>query len=109
MFKLSSVSKHFGVHRIFDDLNLELFPQEKVALIGPHRSGKSTLLRILAGIEPYQRGYVSVPDWTWVGYLPQMVPGAAETVADMFQAAREDYFRIKGRSVVAGQLPAWPG
>lgn len=109
MFKLSSVSKHFGVHRIFDDLNLELFPQEKVALIGPHRSGKSTLLRILAGIEPYQRGYVSVPDWTWVGYLPQTVLGTAQTVADMFQAAREDYFRIKGRSIVAGQLPCLAG
>jgi len=109
MFKLCSVSKHFGIHRVFDDLTLELYPQEKVALIGPHGSGKSTLLRILAGIEPYQQGYVSAPDWTWVGYLPQTVSGTAQTVTDMLQSAREDYVRIKGNFRAAGQLPCLAG
>ena len=109
MFRLDTVSKHFGSHRVFEDVNLGLYPQERVALIGPRGCGKSTLLRILAGMEPYQQGHVSPPDWTWVGYLPQEVPRTNQTVADMFQAARDDYFRIKGESLPSGCLPCLAG
>ncbi len=109
MFRLDTVSKQFGSHCVFEDVNLDLYPQEKVALIGPRGSGKSTLLRILAGMESYQRGRISPPDWTWVGYLPQEAPRTNQTVADMFQAARDDYFRVKGESLPSGCPPSLAG
>lgn len=109
MFKLDTVSKQFGSHRVFEDVNLDLYPQEKVALIGPRGSGKSTLLRIMAGMESYQQGHVSPPAWTWVGYLPQEAPRTNQTVVDMFQAARDDYFRIKGKSLPSGCPPCLAG
>lgn len=109
MFRLDTVSKQFGSHCVFEDVNLDLYPQEKVALIGPRGSGKSTLLRILAGMEPYQQGHVSPPAWTWIGYLPQEVPRTNQTVADMFQAARDDYFRIKKESLPLGCAPCLAG
>jgi ATPase subunit of ABC transporter with duplicated ATPase domains len=109
MLKLSAVSKYFGSHRIFEDVNLALYPQERVALIGPRQSGKSTLLRILAGIEPCQRGHVAAPRWTWFGYLPQDVPRTNHTVAEMYQAARDSYFQMKGDSVPTGCPPCLGG
>jgi ATPase subunit of ABC transporter with duplicated ATPase domains len=56
---LRNVAKRFGDHVIFEQLNLELHPGERVALLGRNGSGKTTLLRILTGLDRPDAGEVS--------------------------------------------------
>jgi iron(III) transport system ATP-binding protein len=57
---LDAVSLHFGSIQAVDDVSLDVTPGEIVALLGPSGSGKSSLLRIIAGIERPTSGRVSL-------------------------------------------------
>jgi len=58
--ELSGVTKSFGSHRVLDDISLDLPDVHAFVLIGPSGGGKSTLLRILAGLERAETGRVAV-------------------------------------------------
>jgi polar amino acid transport system ATP-binding protein len=58
--ELSGVSKTFGAHRVLDDISLDLPSVHAFVLIGPSGGGKSTLLRILAGLERAETGHVAI-------------------------------------------------
>ena len=78
------ITKSFGATVVLDGVSLTLGPGSRVAIVGPNGIGKSTLLRILAGIEAPDRGSVTtMPSTLTVGYLPQE-PDArpGERVAD---------------------------
>ena len=71
MIQLSSARKHFGSKLLFEDLHWLLTPKDRVGLVGGNGTGKSTLLKVLAGIEPLDKGTLSVAKGTTTGYLPQ--------------------------------------
>ena len=58
--ELSGVTKSFGAHRVLDGISLELPAVQSFVLIGPSGGGKSTLLRILAGLESVDAGGVAI-------------------------------------------------
>ena len=58
--ELSGVTKSFGTHRVLDAVSLDLPNVHAFVLIGPSGGGKSTLLRILAGLERPESGTVSI-------------------------------------------------
>jgi len=58
--ELSGVTKSFGAHRVLDDISLHLPALHAFVLIGPSGGGKSTLLRILAGLERPEKGRVAI-------------------------------------------------
>jgi polar amino acid transport system ATP-binding protein len=60
MIKLEGVSKSFGEHRVVDDLDLTVTAGERVALIGASGSGKSTILRMLIGLERPDAGTIEI-------------------------------------------------
>jgi len=66
-----NLSKSYGDKTLFDSLNFGIEQGQKVALIGLNGSGKSSLLKILAGIESPDTGKVSVRKGIKIGYLPQ--------------------------------------
>jgi sulfate/thiosulfate transport system ATP-binding protein len=56
--RVSHLSKSFGPVKVVDDVSFEVRPGELVALLGPSGGGKSTILRIIAGLEPADSGEV---------------------------------------------------
>jgi polar amino acid transport system ATP-binding protein len=60
MISVRNVGKAYGVHRVLDDVSLEVAKGEVVCIIGPSGSGKSTLLRCINGLEHYDEGAIAI-------------------------------------------------
>ncbi len=71
---LSKAVKNFGFKKILDDFNFEVNTNEKVALIGPNGTGKSTILKIINKEEELDEGILSIRKGATIGYLPQIPP-----------------------------------
>src|SRR5580692_1333668 len=71
MIQLSEAGKRFGPRILFEDLNWLITPNERVGIVGANGTGKSTLLKVLAGIEHLDYGSVNSAKGIRAGYLPQ--------------------------------------
>ena len=69
---LAGVGKGFGAHTVLHDVSLTVGPRSRLGLVGPNGVGKSTLLRLLGGLEQPDAGTVTLtPATLAAGYLPQ--------------------------------------
>jgi len=73
MIALSNICKQYGRRVLLVDASFQLNPGEKVGLVGPNGSGKTTIFRMIAGEEAPDAGELSVPKRTTVGYFRQDV------------------------------------
>ena len=73
MISFSRISKQYGRQILFVDASFQLNPGDKVGLVGPNGSGKTTVFRMIAGEEVPDDGDVSVPKKVSVGYFRQDV------------------------------------
>jgi ATP-binding cassette subfamily F protein 3 len=71
MIHLSSAGKRFGAKTLFEGLNWVVAPGDRVGLVGGNGTGKSTLLKVLAGLETLDEGSISAGKGITTGYLPQ--------------------------------------
>jgi len=71
MIQLSSAGKRFGPKLLFDNLDWLITPRDRVGLVGANGTGKSTLLKILGGLESLDYGSITAAKNTTFGYLPQ--------------------------------------
>ena len=72
MLHADHVSRNHGAQTVLDDVSLTVGPESRIGVVGPNGIGKSTLLRILAGLEEPDAGSVRrSPATTTVGWLPQ--------------------------------------
>src|SRR5881227_3066527 len=71
MIQLSSAGKRFGPKLLFDGLDWLVTPRDRVGLVGANGTGKSTLLKILAGTESLDYGTRVATKGMSAGYLPQ--------------------------------------
>jgi ATP-binding cassette subfamily F protein 3 len=71
MIQLNSAGKRYGHKLLFEGADLLITPRDRVGLVGANGTGKSTLLKILAGSETLDYGNVSVAKGISAGYLPQ--------------------------------------
>jgi ATPase subunit of ABC transporter with duplicated ATPase domains len=70
--QLAGVGRQHGAQVVLEQVTLTIGPQARIGLVGPNGVGKSTLLRILAGLEPLDAGTVTrAPERLTVGYLAQ--------------------------------------
>lgn len=70
--QLANVTKRYGAHTVLEEVTLAVAPQARIGVVGPNGVGKSTLLRLLAGLEQPDDGVVvREPAWLTAGYLPQ--------------------------------------
>ena len=85
MLKVQNLSKSFSEAILFENLSFVINDGEKVGLVGPNGVGKSTLLKIIAGIESANEGQVITSKGDTVAYLPQQSP--------QFNQSVEEYIR----------------
>ncbi len=71
MIQLTGAGKRFGAKILFEELNWLIGPKERVGIVGANGTGKSTLLKILAGTETLDYGSVQAMKGIRAGYLPQ--------------------------------------
>jgi ATP-binding cassette subfamily F protein 3 len=71
MIQLSSAGKRFGPKVLFQDLNWLITPQDRVGLVGSNGTGKTTLLKVLAGLDSLDYGTITRQRGMRCGYLPQ--------------------------------------
>ncbi len=71
MITLQNLSKNYGKKVLFDGISLSVNRGEKIGLIGPNGTGKSTLFSLILGEEEPSSGEVHVLKNTHIGYLPQ--------------------------------------
>ena len=71
MIQLTAAGKRFGEKLLFDDLIWLVTPQDRIGVVGANGTGKSTLLKILGGMESLDYGTITVAKGITFGYLPQ--------------------------------------
>ena len=73
MVSIEQLSVEFGVKPLFTDVNFVINRHDRIALVGKNGAGKSTMLKIIAGLQSPSRGRVSKPKELTIGYLPQVM------------------------------------
>ena len=85
MIQLQGAGKRFGHKLLFEDCDWLITPRERTGLVGGNGTGKSTLLKILCGMESLDYGTISFTKGMTLGYLPQ--DGLALSGRTVFQEA----------------------
>jgi ATP-binding cassette subfamily F protein 3 len=90
LIQLNGIVKSYGGRRILDGLDLDITPGARLGVVGPNGGGKSTLLRIVAGIEDADDGTIARRRELAVAWLPQHVEGDGRTPMETVLEARPD-------------------
>lgn len=73
MISIQDLSVEFNSTAIFKDVNYVINKKDKIALVGKNGAGKSTMLKIIAGLLEPTTGVVAIPKGLTIGYLPQQM------------------------------------
>jgi len=71
MIQLSGAGKRFGHKLLFENTDWLITPRDRIGLVGANGTGKSTLMKVLAGLDTLDYGSLIVAKGTTAGYLPQ--------------------------------------
>ena len=96
MLQASDLTKAHDGAPLFDGLSFVLADGERAGLCGPNGVGKSTLVRVLAGVDRPDRGAAAVGRGDRIGWLPQEAPDAASTLGELLGAGLGDAWRARG-------------
>lgn len=73
MISINNLTVEFSAKSLFDNINYVINKKDKIALVGKNGAGKSTMLKIIAGLQRPTSGTVAVPQDVTIGYLPQQM------------------------------------
>lgn len=88
MISVRNITVEFNATKLLDDISYTINRRDRIALVGKNGAGKSTMLKIIAGLQNPTSGAVAVPNDTPIGYLPQQMEVAdSTTLADEVRKA----------------------
>lgn len=94
---LNKVVKSFGFKKVLDEFDLELKTGERIALIGPNGSGKTTIFKMITGEENVNSGNISVRKGATLGMLSQIPQAYSDdvTVLDVIKSGKQQLFDLE--------------
>ena len=92
---LKDISKYYGANKIFDSISFELHTKARVALIGKNGTGKTTIFKIIAGIENHNKGSMTFRKGSTVGYLDQIPEYINCTALDVLKLGFKDLIELE--------------
>ena len=98
MISVESLKVEFGVKPLFSGVSFVINERDRIALVGKNGAGKSTMLKILCGMQKPTEGQVAVPNGCTIGYLPQvMILQDDTTVKEEAQKAFADIRKMAAK------------
>src|ERR1041385_7056111 len=89
----SNLSKGFGAQTVFEDVTLRVARGEKIGIVGKNGGGKTTLLKMILGMETPDRGNIKVTRSVRIGYLAQVqISDEGRTLLEEARTALEALF-----------------
>ena len=73
MISIDNLKVEFGVKPLFDNVSFVINDKDRIALVGKNGAGKSTMLKIICGLQKPTSGNVAIPNDTTIGDLPQVM------------------------------------
>ena len=96
MISVEGLKVEFNATPLFEDVSYVINKKDRIALVGKNGAGKSTMLKILAGLQHPTAGTISIPRECTIGYLPQvMVLSDERTVMQEAELAFEHIFEMQ--------------
>ena len=96
MISVEGLKVEFNATPLFEDVAYVINKKDRIALVGKNGAGKSTMLKILAGLQSPTEGVVAIPRECTIGYLPQVMKLAdSRTVMQETELAFEHIFEMQ--------------
>lgn len=96
MISINSLTVAYGGFVLLNDINFHISENDKIGLVGKNGAGKSTILKLICGIQNPTNGKVAVPNDVKIGYLPQIMEHhRGRTVIDEAMTAFADMFALE--------------
>lgn len=98
---LRNVEKYYGATRVLEDISFNVKTGQKIGIVGLNGSGKTTIFKVLCGIEKYENGKIDIRKNATIGYLEQM-PETLEKykVIDILYSAFEELLDVRDKMVL---------
>lgn len=98
MISVDNLKVEFSAQPLFEGVSFVINDRDRIALVGKNGAGKSTMLKILSGMQTATAGSISIPTDTLVGYLPQVMKLQDDTtVREEAQKAFSDISRLEAK------------
>jgi len=93
---LKNIEKYYGGNKVLDGITFEVHQGDRIGVLGRNGSGKTTIFKIISGMENYEGGTLSIRKGATIGYLDQ-IPSYTEdyNVIDVLNEAFKELFTLK--------------
>ena len=96
MISINSVTVSYGGFTLLSDINFNISEQDKIGLVGKNGAGKSTMLKLICGLQNPTTGKIAVPGSVNIGYLPQIMEHhKGKSVIDETMTAFQEMFDLE--------------
>ena len=96
MISINSVTVSYGGFTLLSDINFNISEQDKIGLVGKNGAGKSTMLKLICGLQNPTTGKIAVPGSVKIGYLPRIMEHhKGKSVIDETMTAFQEMFDLE--------------
>jgi ATP-binding cassette subfamily F protein 3 len=96
MLNIQNISIHFAGRYLFDNVSISVGENDRIGLIGRNGTGKSTMLKLIYGLESPESGKISIPNKYKIGYLPQEITtDSTKTIYEEAESALDEFKKLE--------------